>query len=112
MEIKAEARNLRLTSRKARLVIDLIRGKDVKFALDTLKVMHHKAALMISKVIKSAAANAKHNYKIDSEKLYVSKAYINAGPIIKRMEPRARGRSNVIHKKISHITIYLDERRA
>ena len=110
VEIKAEARNLRLTTRKARLVLDLVRGKDVKVAMDMLKVMHQKAAPMILKVIKSAAANAEHNYKLDPKKLYISKAYINAGPIIKRMEPRARGRADVIQKKISHITIFVSER--
>lgn len=112
MEIKAEARNLRLTSRKARLVLDLVRGKKATEALDMLKVTRNKAAEMIIDVIKSAMANAKHNFKMDSSKLYVSRAYINAGPIIKRLEPRARGRSNIIHKKISHISIFLSERSA
>jgi large subunit ribosomal protein L22 len=110
MKIKAEARNLRLTPRKARLVLDLVRGKDVKMARDILSVMHHKAAPLISDVVKSASANAVFNYKLDEKKLYVSEAYINAGPLIKRLETRARGRGNIIHKKISHITVYVSER--
>ncbi len=109
MEIKAEAKNVRMTPRKARLVLDLVRGKDVKLALDTLKVMHHKAAPIISKVISSAVANAGHNNKLTGP-LYVSRAYINAGPLIKRLEARARGRTNVIHKKISHVTIFVSEK--
>lgn len=109
MEIKAEARNVRLTPRKARLVMDLVRGRDTKMATDMLKVMHHKAAPIISKVIKSAVANAEHNGKMVGP-FYIARAHINAGPIIKRMEPRARGRANVITKKISHITVYIGER--
>ena len=109
MQIKAEARNVRMTSRKARLVLNLIRGKDVKLSMDILRVMHHKAAPIISKVIHSAVANASHNYNI-TRPLYISTAFINSGSIIKRMDPRARGRSNVIHKKISHITIFVSER--
>ena len=109
MEIKAEARNVRLTPRKARLVLDLVRGKDVKDALNLLSVTNHKAAPIIAKVIKSAAANASHNFK-KSDDLYISRGFINAGPLIKRMEPRARGRANILHKKISHITVYLSER--
>lgn len=110
MKVRAEARNLRLTSRKARLVIDLVRGKKVQYAIDSLNVMHHKAAPLISNVIKSAVANAENNHKLDPSKLYISEAYVNAGPIIKRLETRARGRSNIIHKKISHITVYVSER--
>ncbi|HCB64126.1 MAG TPA: 50S ribosomal protein L22 [Fusobacteria bacterium] len=109
MEIKAEARNIRMTPRKARLVMDLVRGKEVGKAMDMLKVMHHKAAPIISKVIKSAVSNAENNFKLKGPFL-ISKAYINAGPLIKRLETRARGRANIFHKKISHVTIYITER--
>lgn len=111
MEIKAEARNVRLTSRKARQVIDLIRNKNADQSIYILKSIQKKASLIIQKVLKSAISNAENNFKISRETLYVSKAYINAGSIIKRMNPRARGRTDTIHKKLSHVTIFLSEKK-
>ncbi len=108
--VKAEARNVRLTPRKARLVIDLVRNKDAKKALSILSLVNKKAAPIISKVISSAMANAKHNFNMSEDKLYVSSAYINAGPLMKRVNPKARGRADSIVKKISHVTVYLSER--
>lgn len=111
IEVKAEARNIRLTPRKARLVMDLVRGQDIDKALNTLKMVHKKAAPLIEGVIKSAVANAVHNDKLDKSKLIVTQAFINAGPLIKRMRPRARGRADIIHKKLSHLTIFVGERK-
>ena len=111
MEIKAEARNVRLTSRKARQVIDLIRDKNAEQSIYILKSVQKKASLIIEKVLKSAISNAENNFKISKENLYVSRAYINAGSIIKRMNPRARGRTDTIHKKLSHVTIFLSEKK-
>jgi len=111
MMVKAEARNVRLTPRKARLVVDLVRDKDVNKALDTLSLLNKKAAPIIKKVINSALANAKHNFNLKGDNLYISKAYINAGSIMKRVNPKARGRADTIVKKLSHVTIYLSERK-
>lgn len=112
MQVKAEDRNIRMTARKARLVIDLVRGKKPNDALNILKIANKKASPIISKVIKSAVANAVNNNKMKEDNLYISQAYVNAGALIKRMMPRARGRADVIHKKLSHVTIFVSERSA
>lgn len=111
MEAKAIARYIRLTPRKARLVADLVRDKDVVKALTILKFTNKKAAPMIEKVLSSAIANAVNNFDMDEEKLYVSKILIDAGPLIKRMKPRAMGRADIIHKKTSHITVIVSEKK-
>lgn len=111
MEIKAEARNVRLTSRKARQVINLIRNKTIQESLYILKNVNKKASPIIEKVLNSAISNAENNFKLNRQNLVVSKAYINAGSIIKRLNPRARGRADSIHKKLSHVTIFLSERK-
>ena len=110
MEVKSEARNIRLTPRKARLVVDLVRNKGVNEALQILEAVNKKASPLVGKVVKSAIANAENNFKLKRDSLYISKAYINAGSIIKRLNPKARGRADTIFKKLSHITIFLSER--
>lgn len=111
MEAKAIARHMRLTPRKARLVADLVRSKNVNDALTILKFTNKKAAPIIDKVLKSAIANAVNNFEMDEEKLYVSKILIDAGPLIKRMKPRAMGKADIIHKKTSHVTVTVSERK-
>lgn len=111
MEAKAIARYMRLTPRKARLVADLVRNKNVDEALTILKFTNKKAAPVISKVLSSAIANAVNNFDMDEENLYVSKILIDAGPLIKRMKPRAMGRADIIHKKTSHITVTVSEKK-
>ena len=111
MEAKAIARYLRLTSRKARLVADLVRGKNVEEALNILTFTNKKAAPLLEKVLRSAVANAVNNFDMDEENLYVSHVCVDAGPLIKRLKPRAMGRADIIHKKTSHITVVVSEKK-
>lgn len=110
-EAKAVARFVRMAPRKIRLVMDAIRGKSAGKALDILKFTNKRAATTLTKVLKSAIANAENNYKMNSDDLYISKAFVDQGPTLKRFIPRARGRASSIRKKSSHITIVVSERR-
>ena len=110
MEAKARARFLRIAPRKARLAIDLIRGKNVQEAQSILKLMPQKATVDIEKVLNSAVANAEHNHEMDTGNLYVSQAFVDEGPTLRRFRPRAMGRATRIRKRTSHITIILDEK--
>ncbi|HOB12260.1 MAG TPA: 50S ribosomal protein L22 [Syntrophomonadaceae bacterium] len=110
MEARAIARYLRVSPFKARQVADLIRGKDVDEAVGILRYTNKKSAPMISKVLKSAIANAEHNYDMDTDALYVSEIYVDEGPIIKRMQPRAYGRADIRRHRTSHITVVVRER--
>lgn len=112
MESRAIARYLRVSPLKARQVADLVRGKDVKEALGILRYTNKKSSPLISKVVKSALANAEHNYDMDSDELYISEIQINEGPTLKRMKPRAYGRADVRRHRTSHITVVLREREA
>ncbi|MCL1805180.1 MAG: 50S ribosomal protein L22 [Clostridiales bacterium] len=109
-EAKAMAKHVRISPRKARAVIDLIRGKELREAEAILKFTVHKGTKPIGKVLQSAAANAEHNYEMDRELLYVKAAYVDGGPVIKRMMPRAQGRGDIIKKRSSHITIIMGEK--
>ena len=111
MESKAVAKHIRVSPRKARQVMDLIRGKDVANANAILKFMPNKGAEIISKVLNSAIANAEHNYEMDSNNLYVSKAFVDQGPTLKRFKPRAQGRADAIRKRTSHITVVVAEKK-
>jgi large subunit ribosomal protein L22 len=110
MEVKATAKTLRIPPRKARLVIDLIRGKNADEAAAILRFTPNVAAEAIAKVLKSAVANAVNNNKMDEEKLYVKACYVNEGVTLKRFMPRAKGSASAIHKRTSHITIVVAER--
>lgn len=106
---RAELHNARISSRKVKIVIDLIRGKNVKEALSILKYTNKAAAPIVEKLVKSAAANATNNHGMDETKLYISEIYANQGPTMKRIMPRAQGRANRIRKRTSHITVVLKE---
>ncbi len=103
-EARAIAKNVRITPRKARLVIDLVRGKDVKEALGILENVNKAASTPVAKVIKSAAANATNNFGMDEDKLYVAEIYANDGLRMKRYLPRAKGSASGLVKRNSHIT--------
>lgn len=103
-EAKATAMNVRVTPRKARLVLDLVRGKDVKVALGILKNVNKAAAEPVSKVIRSASANAVNNFGMDEASLYIAKIYANDGMRIKRYLPRAKGSASGLVKRSCHIT--------
>jgi len=109
MEARAIARFVRVTPRKARLVIDLIRGKKVDEAMAILQFTPNRAARLIEKVLKSAAANAENNHHMDPDNLKVSLAKVDGGPMLKRGRPRAMGRFYRIVRRTSHITIGVSE---
>ena len=110
MEAKAVAKYIRMSPRKGRQVIDLIRGKNVAEAFAILQFATHKGAIPISKVLKSAVANAEHNYALDADNLWIKEAFVDEGPLMKRVKPRARGRADLIRRRSSHITIILGEK--
>jgi len=109
-EAQARARFVRVSPMKARLVIDEIRGKSVYEAKRILTFSPRKAARIIRKVLDSAVANAEHNFEMDPEKLVVVKAYVDEGPRLKRLKPRAFGRADIIHRRLSHITVVVAEK--
>jgi len=110
MESKAILRFAKITPRKARRVIDLIRGKRASDALISLQFMPYRGAHFVHKVLKSAMANAEQRGShVDIDKLRIKTAVVDQGPVMKRMEPRSMGRANVIRKRSSHITIILSE---
>ena len=109
-DVKATAKTVRLTTRKAQLVLDLIRGKDVAEAMGILKLTPNYAASVTYKVVKSAVANATHNFQMDETKLYVKECYANEGITMKRYMPRAKGSASSIMKRTSHITVVVAER--
>lgn len=110
MDAKAVARFVRIAPRKARQVIDLIRGKKISEAQAILKFTPRFSAEVIGKVLNSAIANAENNNKLNRERLVVSEAYVDQGPTLKRFMPRAQGRASAIHKRTSHITIVVAEK--
>lgn len=110
MQAKAVARTVRIAPRKVRLVLDLVRGKDVGEAVALLKLTNKRAASVVEKLVLSAVANAEHNYDMDTENLYVSEIYANEGPTLKRYRPRAQGRATQILKRTSHITVVVSEK--
>ena len=109
MPVRAKLRNLRIAPRKVRMVADLIRRKPVVEAENILKFTVKRAAPVILKLLNSAVANAKNNFKMEKENLYIQRIWVDEGPKMKRWLPRARGKADEIQKKTSHITIILDE---
>ncbi|HHL45888.1 MAG TPA: 50S ribosomal protein L22 [Gammaproteobacteria bacterium] len=110
MEAAAKLRFARVSAQKTRLVADMIRGKSLESALQTLSFSGKKAAAIVKKVLESAIANAEHNEGADIDELKVSKIYVDEGPTYKRMRARAKGRGNRILKRTSHITVVVSDR--
>jgi large subunit ribosomal protein L22 len=110
MEAKAILRYARITPRKARRVVDLIRNRSAGDALQFLKFMPYRGAKFIEKVLKSAMANAEQKKAVNPEDMRIVKAFVDQGPVMKRVEPRAMGRANMIKKRTSHITLILSEK--
>lgn len=110
MEAKAVTRYVRISPLKVRLVMDVVRGMNVDRALATLRYMPQKAAREVARTIKSAAANAEHNFDMDHESLYIKTIYADQGPVLKRIMPRARGMANRIRKPTTHITVVVADR--
>lgn len=109
MEVKASLRYLRMSPRKVRLVADLIRGKKVIEAENYLKVLKKRAKEPLLKLLKSAVANARHNFNLAPENLYIAQIRVDEGPALKRWMPRARGSASLIKKRSSHIFLVLKE---
>lgn len=110
MEARAIAKYIRISPRKVRIVLDLIRGKSVGEAFAILKFTPKAASEVIEKVLKSAVANAEHNCDMNSDKLYVAAAFADQGPTLKRIHPRSRGQAFKILKRSSHVTVVVQER--
>jgi len=110
MQAKAKLTMLRSTAQKTRLVVDLVRGKDVTDAENILAFTNRRAAEPVLKLLKSAKANAVNNHDMFEENLFVSQIMVNEGPTMKRFLPRARGRADLLRKRTCHVEIVLEER--
>jgi len=105
---KATARYVRISPTKARRVVDLVRGRSAQEALDILTFAPQSASTDVYKVVRSAIANAENNHGLDPSTLFVGEAYVDEGPTLKRIRPRAQGRAYRIRKRTSHITIVVE----
>lgn len=110
MEARAKVKMVRVSPQKARLVVNLVRGKQVKEALGILDYTNKSASPAISKVVKSAANNAVHNLGAEADNLYIKEIYVDEGPTLKRFAARAKGSGTRILKRTSHITVVVAER--
>lgn len=110
MEVKAAGRYIRVSPLKVREVVNLIRGKSVEEATQILKLTSKKSSGIIEDILQSAIANARENFGLSTDNLFVKNAQVGKGPTLKRVKPRARGRADLIRKRTSHITIILDTR--
>jgi len=108
METRAKLRNVRLSPQKARLVVDMVRGKGIQDALNILQFSPQKTAPVLSKLLKSAVANAEQKGISDVDQLFVKTVMVDQGPVLRRFMPRAQGRASRIRKPTSHITVVLD----
>ncbi len=109
MESKAILRYARITPRKARRVVDLVRYKSAGDAVIFLRYMPYRGARFVEKLLKSAMANAEQKKAVNPEEMKITQAFVDQGPVMKRVEPRAMGRANIIRKRTSHITLVLSE---
>ena len=110
MEAKAYLRNVRIAPREVQIVLDLIRGKDTDTAMAILRHTPKAACEHLEKLLKSAIANADHNFNMDVNNLYVAECFVCPGPIMKRIRPRAQGRAFRVFKRTSHVTLVLKEK--
>ena len=110
MEVSATSKYIRMSPRKVRLVVDIIRGQPVEQALAKLRLMPQAAAQPVWRALHSAVANAENNYSLDAGDLIVRTAMANTGPTLKRGRPKARGRYDPIHRRSSHIIVVVGEK--
>ena len=111
MKVKAQAKYIRESPYKVRRVLDLVRGMPVEEAQLMLGHLNRGASQPVSKVLKSAVANAEHNFALEADELIIAEAYADEGPTLRRFRPRARGRATRIDKRTSHITIVVGDGR-
>lgn len=109
MNVSAKLRYARLSPRKVKLVIDVVRGKTLQRALDQLAVLPQMAARPVAKLLNSAAANASHNFKMEVGRLWVKEIMVGQGPALKRWKPRAMGRATPIRRPTAHLTVVLSD---
>ena len=112
MEARAVERHIRMSPRKVKYVVDLIKNKQVEEAIGILTLTPKQAAVFVRKAIQSASANAVENfkdYKVDQEDLFIKEIYVTEGPTLKRFKARARGRSDMVLKRTSHITVLVSD---
>ncbi|MBQ7377487.1 MAG: 50S ribosomal protein L22 [Clostridia bacterium] len=112
MEAKAYLKYARISPRKVQYVLNLIRGKDTKTAMAILKNTPKAASEHLIKLLKSAVANAEHNFNMDASNLYISECFVCPGPTLKRVMPRAQGRAFRILKRTSHVTMAVKEKNS
>ncbi len=110
MEVKAVSKYVRVSPRKARVVVDLIRGKQIESAREILAFSERAIAETVLKTLNSAVANAEHNNNLRADNLVVKTAFVDEGPTLKRIRPRAKGSASRINKRTSHITIIVAPR--
>ncbi len=111
MEAKAVARYVRLSPKKVQRVVQVIRGRPVGEAEALLRFLPSRAARVVAKVLRSAVANAENNLDLDRASLVVARAFVDRGPSAKRVQPRARGRADIITRRSSHITVVVSDQR-
>lgn len=111
METSAKLKFARMSPRKARLVVDMVRGLPVQEALNTLRFSPQRAAGVVGNLVSSAVANAEQKGVSDVDRLYIKQIFVDQGPVLKRFIPRAMGRASRIRKPTSHITVVLDEKK-
>lgn len=107
METKAVEKYIRMSPRKIRYVVDMIKSKPIEDAVDILSLTPRAAAAVVKKAIQSAVSNATENHKMKEEDLFISRILVNEGPTLKRFRPRARGRAARIRKRTSHLSVYV-----
>jgi len=107
LETKAVEKYIRMSPRKIRYVVDMIKSKPIEDAIDILSLTPRKAAAVIKKAIQSAISNATENHKMKEEDLFISRILVNEGPTLRRFRPRARGRATRIRKRTSHLSVYV-----
>ena len=112
MAVRAKARQVRVSPKKLKPVVDAVRGKKVEEALTLLRFLTTPAAAEVAKVVKSAAASAENNLLLDREEMKIIEIYADEGPRLKRFRPRARGRAGKIIRRTSHITVVVEEEGA
>ncbi len=111
MDVKAVSKYIRLSPRKVRQVVDLIRGKSVDEALAILRYTPKRASEVVTKVVKSATANAENNLQMSKDELFVTACYVDQGPTYKRYKPRAMGRADLLRRRTSHITVVVGDKK-
>ena len=110
MQVRAKVTNIRVSPRKARLVVDAVRGKRVMDAIAICRFLPNKTAVELERLLKSVAANAENNYDLDPEDLWIKEIYADDGPRFKRFKARARGRVGTIQRRSCHISVIAEDR--